>query len=350
MNLETAACYHKSMQELYVTHANYEYVRKRLHTLTHFHSANRVIMLVGPPRVGKGAVWDDVSSLLVPKPELIPADAQPVVTIEAANTVGGLFSQKHLVMRTLSEIRHPILGNFGNIDGTNAYDKQLRLGEPDMRLALEKGLTFRRTQWLAIDEAHHCLYARGKDLDANILDSLKCLGNVTPLVLIVIGSFKLLQGGLKSAHFAGRVIVVPFMHYKYSSRETRDTRKFGEILDLLDKVLPVPTPHYLLDNQDYMHKGCIGNYGLLITWIENALSLMVLKPKVRHLSRSIFDDALMLCVQREQILEDIRIGVALLKKYRIKMPEYEDTEKAPPLRKKPFARKLGRDPVGMAPK
>ena len=346
MNLEMAQGYQRALASAYIAHANYQYVLNRVYSLASFRKSSRVILVIGPPRVGKSTVWQDASSLLVPHQELCPPGAQPIVTLEAANAVGGFFSQKHLVMRGLSEIKHPILGSFGDIDDANEYVPRVRMGEPELRIAFEKGLIYRQTEWLAVDEAHHCLYAKGKNDGANILDSFKCLGNTTHLVLLLFGSFRLLAGGLKSAHFAGRVIPVPFMHYEYSKDETRDTKEFGRILFLLDQILPVPTPHYLFDKQDYFHRGSIGCLGLLETWFENALSIMTLKPKIKHFSKSILDDALMLCAQRDEILADINFGIPLLKKYRLDQPEYDDAQEDIPLKRKPFARKLGRDRVG----
>ncbi|HEY1772688.1 MAG TPA: ATP-binding protein [Gammaproteobacteria bacterium] len=346
MTLDECLTYQKALRTIEIGHRNFTATLDLSFTLASFKAPQTVIMIVGPSKVGKSTVLRYLHQRLTERSAVHRDNDYTMLVVEGTNAVGGFFSTKHFTLDVLSKLRHPIFGSY-SLD-TDSYRPRLRAGEPDLRLALEKAIVHRKTHYLAVDEAHHLLYrTRGENV-TNVLDSLKCLGNTTSVVVILCGGFRLLTQGLESAHFDGRLHVVPFMNYGYSRKDTPDTDEFGRILELLDKIMPVRPKQSLKDMQDFIHLECLGCVGLLIKWLERALATLASTSKVKHLSKSVLEDAAMLDRQRDEILADIEIGLPLLSRtQQCDMEGYEARSRELKGRHvSPFQRKPVRDPVG----
>lgn len=73
-----------------------------------------------------------------------------MVIVEAATTINGRFSMKHLTLRALQELAHHMAGD-------HAHAIRQSESETQLRLKLEKAIRYKNTRYLIIAEAHHLL-------------------------------------------------------------------------------------------------------------------------------------------------------------------------------------------------
>lgn len=324
-----------ALHQLDIAHPHYEHAERQLFTQLSMGAPGSVVLLVGPTRVGKSRLVKAVSEQLVMQPPT--NDEQPIISVEAATTINGRFSMKHLTLRALQELRHPLFGEHGRVIRQSESETQLRL-------QLEQAIRYRKTRYLIVDEAHHLLRISRTRLAAEILDSLKCLANATGVVLVLVGGYELFTVGLSSAHLNGRMRVIEFGRYRPTGT---DDRHFLGILKGLDACLPWKKGQSLVIHWEYVKAGTLGCLGLLLNWINAALCEMTARGE-HALSREHFVETRF----EEQIVviaNEIAAGEAAMKKLhpagRQNAPSSTAQPKSALPRRTPFQRAPKRDRV-----
>lgn len=326
-------------------HRNFVEARAALQAHVALAVPGSVIALVGPTNAGKSYVRRDLRRTLLGNDEPRKGHDIPMIVVEAANAHDGLFTMKHFTIRALEEIAHPILGDMGGLKDPQSYIPRIRMSETVLRIALEKGLKHRRTRFLVVDEAAHLTIGRSERRSAEVLDSLKCLGNTTDVILILIGGYELLPHLFTSAHFCGRLRLINFPEYRDTKR---DREEFDRILQTLSPMLPLERGSSLLEYSDSLFAGSVGLYGLLIRWLEAGVCAMMAERShvmtSRHLSSTRLE------AQINLVQKEIHDAGKLLSRASVKRDDQEDALQDPPRGKKkerrPFQRTLGRDRVG----
>lgn len=328
-------------------HPRYEEVRSALDAYINLSAPGTVLALVGPTRAGKSTVAAEVRAICLQNWVLADPDDKPIINIEAANARDGLFTMKHLTLRTLAELKHPILGNYGRPEDQVSYKPRIMISETHLRIAMEYGFQYRRTRVLLVDEAGNMLVGRSKVRASEVLESIKSLGNTCQIIIVFIGGYSLLPHLLTSAHLNGRLRIIHFSEY---TRSLADQKKFGGILKTLSDRVPLRPGESLLDYWDSLHEGSLGSYGLLTGWLEAAICLMAASGDrylhEKHLRHSRLE------AQLEKIRNEIEIGKKYLEQvnvtkvpYGVNMEPKSEIEHAEQKRR-PFKRKPTRDPVG----
>lgn len=334
------------LRKLKIEHREYMRVLEEAYTEFALAEPATVVMVVGPTNVGKSRVCEVVSDRLVPKNPDAVSRYRHLITVQAANVNAGEFSMKNFTLRALEEVRHPIYGESESMESAMSYVPRTRTTEGNLRLALEKAMKYRQTKWFNIDEAHHILKVRGEDGPANILDSLKCLGNTTGAVIGFFGGYELLLAGLKSAHLNGRMRIINFPPYYASIQD--DVDEFDRVIDLIDRVLPRKDGFSLLHHRDVLREGSVGCVGLLKRWADAALVRCIARRNTDGLTIEHFE-----CTRFEEqialIKEEVKLGRSLLTPITFvadseQVPSPSNPRKAK--REKPFQRNPVRDPVG----
>ena len=205
MNLDYYKTFRNKLRALELPHREYLRVCKEVFSQTALAQPGTVIMVVGPTRVGKSRVREELLDNLVPRKPLAASENIPQICVEATAADSGFFSMKHFTLRSLEEIRHPIFGDLESLVAKGRYIPRMRDTETILRIALERGLRARHTKFFIIEEAHHMVRTKKGKRAGEILDSIKCLANTNELVVVMFGGYELLTAGLASAHINGRL-------------------------------------------------------------------------------------------------------------------------------------------------
>lgn len=327
------------LHTLDIPHPHYDHVERQLFTQMSMGAPGSVVLLIGPTRVGKSRLIKRVAGQLIT--EIVENDNKPLITIEAATTLDGRFSMKHLTMRALEELAHPLV---------DAHGLSFRMSESEtqLRIKVEKAIRYRKTRYLIVDEAHHMLRTSRARVAADALDSLKCLANTTDVVLVLAGGYELFTAGLASAHLNGRMRVIEFGRYRNDNGD--DQRNFLGIMKGLDAHLPWKVGQSLLIHAEYIQLGTLGCLGLLLQWINAALCEMAASGATRldltHFSQTRFEE------QIQIIAQEIEAGELAMNRLRVPKPTTATsrtaaaTSSTPGRRRRPFTRKPKRDRVG----
>lgn len=266
----------KAIQEIKtirIPHKHYERALSNTLAALVASSPGEVVCLVGPSRVGKSRLAQELSTFLVG--ENLNSGYQRVVIVQASNcSVDGTFSTKSFTLRCLQAIQHPFYGVGRNNDvwETDRYRLIERTPETVLRPAFEQALVNRGTKYLFIDEAHHIRYARGGAGPATaILDSWKCMAADTNVVLVLVGAYPLAEVLQLSPHLLGRKHQVHFPRY----HQTRDDLlAFEQILETYSSIIQLPPGvKSLRDWNDFLYKDAIGCIGLLERWLRKGLAI-----------------------------------------------------------------------------
>lgn len=259
-----------------IEHLNYMRVLDDLCGQILVAAPGEVIVLVGPSRVGKLKVlMDALNKLLRAEPGQV--DDQPFVYVEAENaSQDGEFSTKEFMHAACVAIKHPIYGVPRPDDPHGQKLDALILNTPQtlLRHAFETFIPIRKTRYVVMDEAQHFAYVRGGDVNAaKLLDSYKCLANKTGCVLILVGSYKLLQLLALAPHLLGRQLPIEFPRYRADSMD--DLEAFESILEQYSVHFKFKKKNDSLRSWNellFAHSfGCIGH---LSKWLRSALGRM----------------------------------------------------------------------------
>lgn len=261
-----------------INHVSYEQavsdIRNRLFVL----QPGELLAIVGPSRVGKSSATREALFQLVG--EWNSNDiTQPVVWIDNENSQSsGEFSTKGFMLSACVAIKHPIYGqktSSGDLQAARLEALIARVSEAVLRKAFETALPQLKTKYMVVDESHHVRYVRGgKNVAAAVLDSWKCLAHRTGVILILIGSYALVDLVGLVPHMIGRQRQpLEFPRYKETCAE--DIVAFQAVLVSYSKIIPFEGAHVSLTTWDqYLFRGSIGCVGHLSSWLRLALAWM----------------------------------------------------------------------------
>jgi|GEM_PF-724480 len=329
----------------HVEHREYVDARDALYTHATYSAPGTPILMLGPSRVGKSKVAKAVRNMLERENDV--GGTKSMFT-EAVNPDRSHFSMKHLTLRLLTELKHPLYG-FQQGDAKSGVHDQLpkrSTTEPILRMALENAMQSREIRWMFVDEAHHIVLTHKKQKARNNLDSIKSLGNTSGVVQAWVGGYELLTNGFTSTHLNGRMRIIHFKRYG-SSPEDKD--EFLSTLASLNCELPFPPGKCLLDIAGPLQAYTFGCVGAVLTWTEAALTQMVVK-KDRYLKPEHFT-ATRFALQLDGLADEIRQGEELLQNVdldgTLELPPEQSLElpgEISAMRKKPRTKGVQRNP------
>lgn len=233
-----------------------------------------VVLSVGPSRVGKSSsIAEALNRIYGPKAERRSCQI-PYVFVEACNTSnGGALSTKSFMWDACKAIEHPLYGSPLPSDplGEELHQRINRTPESVLRSAFEHATSAMGTQFFIIDEAQHFKYVTGRGGAEATLNSLKCLANRTGMVLVLVGSYELLDMLCLAPHLVGRQVTIEFPRYR--DHLAHDRACFKGVLAAWSKLLPFDQPDTsLLTWKKFLHEQTFGCVGLLSIWLRAALA------------------------------------------------------------------------------
>ncbi|WP_440224485.1 AAA family ATPase [Dokdonella sp. MW10] len=320
-----------------------------------------VVLAVGPSRVGKtSAIAEALERIYGPSAER-GLNRIPYVLVEAGNTSGGgAFSTKAFMWDACKAIKHPFYGSPTPDDpqGDKLHHRIYRTPESVLRSAFEHATSAMGTQFFVIDEAQHFKYVAGRGRAEAVLNSLKCLANTTGMVLVLVGSYELLDMLCLAPHMIGRQVTIEFPRYRADL--AHDRKAFRGVLAAWSKLLPFDQPATsLLTWTKFLHEQTFGCVGLLSVWLRAALasalsaneSTFTLAALSRTRMAFGFKDAIQREIDRgEQLIGELRGEVDLPAPGSGGNPVDQSgsngAQPPSPRKKKPFKRESKRHPLG----
>lgn len=296
-----------NIQASRVEHKRYVSVRRKVLARARAILPGELMVIVGPPRVGKSRCICDALSIS----EDNRPDARLMmrsVMVDAENSAkNGEFSTKDFMISCLKAIHHPIYGAPSADDPWGFKLDQLlhKTSEATLRQAFERALELRQTEYLIIDEAHHVSYVPGGEAAAaRVLDSWKCLANKTKVKLILSGSYKLLPLLSLAPHMVGRQSPLEFGRYKATSS---DVSNWEQVLREFSKLLRFEQDESLSTWNKLLFEGSLGCVGLLSRWLRSCLASMLSEGLDTLTLEALLADRLP-TVQEGKLLDEILVG------------------------------------------
>ena len=298
--MSAAACI-AEIKSLRLNHARFDLAYRRAYSHAALSAPSQLIVVCGPTRVGKTTLARRLTAELVATKGRGNDDGIiPLIRVEAATTNQGKFSTKHFTLRMLEELHDPIT-TIGD-----SISLRRNQSETHLRLQLERCLRYRGTRYILVDEAQHLLRTTSQLRTGEVIDTLKCLANVSDLTVILIGGYELLNACIQSSHLNGRLTIVDFPPY---GTDVESSREFDRILKAIEQKIP-SKPGLLVDHREALYAGSLGCVGLLMGWAMKALAEMHAQAHrelhFRHLQ------ATRLAIQNQAIADEIALGARLL--------------------------------------
>lgn len=232
-----------------------------------------VISIVGPSGVGKSSLISSLTKAMFLNGNEVSGTMNYICIVAGNFGTNGSFSSKSFLLQMLDALEHPVFSISGEVLPTKASDYSFtRSTEHTLKLALEKALTYRGIKYIFVDEAQHIKYTvNSKASAAGALDSWKCIAQTVGVVLVIVGTYPLLDTMKDSPHFLRRKHQVHFPRYK---QEEQDIAAFFLILRTYEKMLGGKVIDGLLvDNGQLLFEQCLGCIGILKNILQGALAL-----------------------------------------------------------------------------
>lgn len=239
-----------------------------------------VICIYGPARAGKTALLKELGNVVCGVGHG-QGDEQPIVALELVNDdANARFTFRSLILQALEVLRHPLYSAYvkdgwGNITNNTRIE---RAREKTLNRALIHALIQRRTRFFIIDEAQHIRYVSKETIAAvAVMDALKSMAKKANVVLIIAGTYPILEAINRSAHLEGRKYDVHLSRYRQTEEDLAEFQwilaHYESIIDL-DKSLP-----NLMSCSELLYQGTFGCIGLVRAWLYHASVLAVARQQ-----------------------------------------------------------------------
>lgn len=245
----------------------------------------RIVQVVGSTGAGKSTLAKAIQATLVQQySDLIANDsgAVPVASLNAVAPNGSSFNWKDFYVRllerhgdVLTQRKMLVPRQHDLFEGMSAPLPLERSTTEALRRASEKCLKYRKTKVLIIDEAHHILMVNDQKRLEFQFESLKSLTIESGVVIVLVGTYKLLAIRDQSGQLVRRSEIVHFP--RYNLRHKEDHVYFMNALIELQRQLPLPTMPNLKANARHFFLKSGGSIGILKDWLSRCLEHAILR-------------------------------------------------------------------------
>ncbi|PHS63811.1 MAG: hypothetical protein COB09_11280 [Thalassobium sp.] len=254
-----------------IQHRNWDEALSHLYILLTMVNPGEVISITGPSRSGKTSLINKVMSMLDAPGESDRSGYMNSIYLLADNDGSrGGFSTKSFIWDALNELRHPMYAYSDGPALTN-YD---RTSESIMSKALINALKQRKVRYVFFDEVQHVKYVSKDSIAPHaVMDSWKNLAMKAGVVLILSGSYPMLEIIRKSPHLVGRQHKVHLPRY-FETMD--DLNEFASIVKQFEKLMPESCiQDSLISHTRYLQAYTYGCIGLLRKWLIDAVIVSI---------------------------------------------------------------------------
>lgn len=268
-----------------IEHANQEECFKQAMSAINSACGPRIIQIVGATGAGKSSLAKKIYlALLEQHRDLIEQDpgAVPVAILDAIAPNGTSFNWKDFYVRLLEKHGDVLINRkmlmprqHDLFEGHAAPLPLERSTTEALRRTSEKTLKNRKTIVLIIDEGHHILMVSDPKRLEFQFEALKSLTIESNVVIVLVGTYKLLAIRDQSGQLVRRSEIVHFP--RYNLRNEEDSKNFQKALIELQRQLPLPVmPNLQAQSRDYFLKSG-GSIGILKDWLSRCLEHAILR-------------------------------------------------------------------------
>ncbi len=238
-----------------------------------------ILLVVGPPGVGKSALASTCRETVPLGASLSSAIGQgspgaiPIVSV-AARSGTTFFSRWKALLLDILKVTNPPLAQVGQRSGSALPVLSGRgfetISIPRLESAVIESLRFRMTVGLLVDEAQDLAPFDSAADSLQMAKSLKHLGSAAQTVLVMFGSYRLLNFLELEPQLSRRCNVIHFP--RYDATRPADNANFQRVLATFCSVAPKLLP-YAQISQDFplIYTGSAGCTGNLRLWLVRAM-------------------------------------------------------------------------------
>lgn len=272
-------------QKRVVSHANLANAVNKALTAVSRACGPKIVMVAGPTGVGKTTqaryLYKKLTEAYRQDMEEDPGMV-PVIGFNAIPPNGNCFNWKDFYIRLLERHGDILLDRKMLVPRQRELFPELSAPPPiqrstteALRRAAERCMKHRKTKVLIIDEAHHILMAKDPARLEFQFEILKSLTIESEVIIVLVGTYRLLDIRDQSGQLVRRSEIVHFPRYNLLTEGDADN--FASTLHYLQKQLPLDEEPDLVKDVDYFFVKSAGGIGILKNWLDRCLEHALLR-------------------------------------------------------------------------